>query len=138
VARARTRKGRVRQVERWLNDKFPCAYPVTVKLVPKLPLDKEEQKKAYVDEIHTGGQGECNRRGKRFHIRLSLKACSRVHEIVETLIHEWTHARVWRYETAERRRKPDSQYHDNEFWLAYGEIWRAYYDGPGYKEATRL
>ena len=42
MPRARTRKGRVVQVTKWLRENFATAYPVKVQIFKQLPFDKSE------------------------------------------------------------------------------------------------
>jgi len=110
-----------RATEEWLMRNFPPAYPVRVRYVPKIEEEGE-------DCI-----GLCERVGRRFEILVRDRMNRR--EMIETLAHEWAHAYVWRHAVVERRgRERSGIYHDDEYWLAFGRIYRKLYDEGGREE----
>jgi len=116
--RARTGRGRLRQVEHWLRANFPCDRPVTVRLARIGP--------------HAA---ETGRRRRKYEIRLSRAAFGRWGaELCEVLIHEWAHARVWR---THRENDVDS-YHDAEWAIEFGVLYQAFYDRGGDKDSEEF
>jgi hypothetical protein len=106
---------------------------VVVKLVPYIPLLPEDKKDARAHEVRQGYDGMCERKGKRFLIQLAMSPNTPRAHLLDTLLHEWAHARAWRHETIERA-KADYVVHDNEYWAVYGEIYRRFYDFGGFRE----
>lgn len=104
-----------RQLERWLREEFPIEETVRVKLVSKMP----------------GGepllQGFCVQRDDGS-ITISILRKMSVSEQKETLMHEWTHARVER----------ETEEHPDEFWIEFGRIYRAYFHRGGWEKAASL
>src|SRR5690554_2848940 len=92
-----------------LRETFPTPYPVTLRWVPRLADDRF---------------GVTRRIGRRFVITLSESTCSRKHDVVETVLHEYAHAIDWRHDRVERRNRPD---HPEEFWIVFGRLYRAYW-----------
>lgn len=62
-----------------------------------------------------------------FHIYVSMKNCQQTSQVVETLIHEYTHAYIWPPARVEFKR-PE---HGPVYWTAYGEIMDAFMDRGG-------
>lgn len=112
---AKTRRGRLRQIEAWLRDRYPAPYPTEV-VVRALPQSGEERAFGCTEKI-----------GRR--VRITIHSRLTWHHAIECLIHEWAHAMVWRPQHVERRR--DEFPHDEEWSAAYGRIYRDYYDGDG-------
>ena len=112
MARARTDRGRLRQVENWLRANHPCDRPVVVR-------------------ISTGVRphaAETAREGRQYVIRLGRDAFRRWGaDLAEVLIHEWAHARVWRT----HRENDVENYHDDEWAIAYGKLYREFFDRGG-------
>lgn len=114
---------RLRHVEAWLRENFPTAMPVRVR-VEKLarlegrPLDGE----SYVDGT-----------GRRIAIRISRDLERSA--ATETLLHEYAHAMVWPTAFAERHRCRVED-HSEVFWAAFGRLYRAFYDGTGWKDCS--
>jgi len=111
MARARSARGRLRQVERWLWANFPCDRPVVVRILKLGP--------------HVA---ETARVGRKYTIRLSRRAFNRWGiDLTEVLIHEWAHARVWRT----HRENDIATYHDAEWAIEFGALYQAFYDLGG-------
>jgi hypothetical protein len=102
-------------------------------MVNHIPLDPEERKEARDWEIEYGDRADCAREGKRFLIRISLRANPCIWDVTDALLHEWAHARTWKHEALERRHR--GYIHTPEYWLGYGEIFCAYYEDGGYRES---
>lgn len=107
-------------LEEWLMRHFPTPYPVNVKYLPNM---KYEGQKVL---------GLCWRRGKKIHIR--VRRAGRKGDVVETLLHEWAHAHTMRHDRLENVRARLDRFHDDEFFLAYGRMYRRLYDGDGWEE----
>jgi len=114
VPMARTRRGRVRQVARWLADEFPTPLPVEIKFVAK---------------CSDGAQGECYRRGRR--VVIEIRSALTWHFAIECLLHEWAHAMGWTFDHVEERKVP----HDAQWGIHFAEVWSAFYDFEGWKRS---
>jgi hypothetical protein len=132
---ARNRFERVSQTAQWLTENFPPEYPVKVKWLSVVPIPKDIQEGLTKKELEEGLYAVCSKRGKRFTITLSKRACFTRAQAVETLLHEWAHALCWKFASMEARRLSD---HDDEFFLAWGRIYRAYHEYDGWKESKRF
>jgi hypothetical protein len=119
----------------WLCENFPCAYPVDVRLVSRIPLDPSDKKIALAYEARRGYDAICERKGRRFLIRVAASQNTPEPDVVESLLHEWAHARTWKHESIERTRVAKFTGHDAEFWAVFGDIYRRFYDEGGYREA---
>ena len=117
---AKTRRGRLRQIEGWLRANFPTAYPVTVTVAR---LGKPDAK--------LGDYGEFSRRGKRCYIRIDNRLTW--HPATETLLHEWAHAVSLKHDNLESRRAGGA--HDEGWGLNYARIYRRYFDEDGVIES---
>jgi hypothetical protein len=124
---ARTRKGRVKQMEGWLRANFPTPYPVKVKFVPFIPCCKEDLHFLTKVQIRQGIYGECQQFGRYFLITLSEKRNKTIAQCLETLMHEWAHASTTRHDKIEARRKD----HDPEYALEFGRIYSSWHDEGG-------
>lgn len=113
---------RLRQVEAWLREGFPTAWPVVQVRVERIAGDVD---------------GDCHptRRGLVLRVRKGLSP----ETATETLHHEWAHAMTYptpHMERAHRRlhRAPHPD-HPDEFWIAYGRIWCAWYEADGWRRS---
>ena len=131
---AKTRKNLCASLQRWLEEHYPTAYPVEVKWVAKIPVEKEDEESYTARERERGYYGYCVRDGKKYVIKLSLRRCRTLAEATETLMHEWAHALTWGLEAQNKHRKSD---HDDPYWLEYGRIYRHYVEGDGYDEVRK-
>ena len=113
---SKTRRGRLKQIERWLNAKFPPSRPTTVKIT-----DLWHGKKAQF--------GDCDRTGNKILIRIHSKLTW--HVAIYALFEEWAHAMTWPLASVENY-KP---HHGPEFGLAYASILHEFYDNEGYLES---
>lgn len=126
---------RLRQVEDWLREHFPTPYPVIVRVerMAQSPDDTEYD-------------GECYRLGNGIRIRLhkwwkgdgSGLSDTEHHHISECLRHEWAHAMTAIPIRMERKLKQGHSHHPDEFWLAYGRVYRKWMDGRGWRRAAGL
>lgn len=119
-----TRRSRTKQAAAWLREQFPTHYPVTVRWVRCLPLSKEDAAGCRARDRSPGYYGATDREGRRFVIRLSLRACRTIDQALEVLRHEWAHAHTWPHSNVEHKRHD----HGPEFWVTLGEIERAWED----------
>jgi len=110
---ARTRRGRLRQLEHWLSDQFPTPRSTYVRV-----CDLKRSK--------GGPFGDCNRDGSRLQIRVHSKLTWYV--AADTLFEEWAHAMTWPLACAEARTEP----HDEAWGIAYAKIRNAFHDRGGY------
>ena len=122
-----TNHQRVEQVGRWLAEKFPTPYPVEIRVCSKVAAARN----ASPAEKKVGDDGETYRVDRRIIVRVSSGARRYGSTMTGTLLHEWAHARTWRHEILEHKRAP----HDDEWGLAYVQIYRAFYDEDGWKES---
>jgi hypothetical protein len=122
-----TKEETCRRFYEWVRVAFPAPYPVTVKWRPHIPHDKEDIPRLSKREVRAGIYGDCYREGRRFIIRLSKRRNLTINYAVDTLLHEWAHTLTWGLENQNRCRE---SFHDDEFWLALGRIYRAYHEHP--------
>lgn len=110
----RTKRGRLRQLEHWLNVRFPPSRRTTVKVCK---LDKRE---LYGDTTRVGNE-------IRIRIDSTLPWCVSVHY----LFHEWAHAMTWPLVRVEDH----VDAHSAEWGVALATIFRDFYDGDGWLES---
>jgi hypothetical protein len=96
----------------WLSASFATPYPVTLRWVRALGNER---------------MGETERKGRRFIIRLSERACSRRTDVLDIVLHEFAHCIAWRHDRVEAREHRD---HPDEYWLVLGRVWRAWWGEP--------
>jgi hypothetical protein len=112
-----TRKDRARQVLAWLSEHFPTKYPVEIRWVRHIPLEADDIAQG-ADRVQ-GYFGDCNRKGRRYVIRLSRRACTTIYATVDTVRHEYVHAMTY-------NRGDD---HEHVFYCAQGRVDRAWLGG---------
>jgi hypothetical protein len=113
MPRARSKIDRVAQVANWLRHRFPVALDVDVRF-----------------EHCKDDHGSCTKSGDRFVIVLDPRA--RNAELLDTLIHEWAHARQW-FSAAFLI---DETHHPDCFFSEYGGIYRRFHDENGAAESS--
>lgn len=94
----------------FLKKNLPIAYPVSVRrCVMGKTLD-----------------GECVKYKKRFFIKINKDLPENL--AIETLIHEWAHARAWNHllDSMESDERFDDFSHDATWGVAYSEVYRVY------------
>lgn len=94
----------------FLKKNLPIAYPVSVRrCVMSKTLD-----------------GECVKYKKRFFIKINKDLPENL--AIETLIHEWAHARAWNHllDSMESDERFDDFSHDATWGVAYSEVYRLY------------
>lgn len=99
-----TRASKVETVTSWLphlKKHFPLSKPVRMRYVDHGPPGYEH------------GGCDVSRSGKSFVLTLSLHNSSEI--MLEWLMHEWTHARMWEHGN-------DHEVHPPEFWVQFGRI----------------
>ncbi|KKM03159.1 hypothetical protein LCGC14_1777230 [marine sediment metagenome] len=126
MGRARSRKERLLQIGRWLCATFDTPYPVTLRIVKKIAADADEPKRIKM----TGYYGESWREGRRIYIRIAARPGIRIYDAIDTLLHEFAHAASMRHEKIEDKRL-DHGAHDDAWALAWGKIYRKFYDDDG-------
>jgi len=126
-------RGRIRQMEIWLNKKFPTPYPVIVRWSKKIAADKNDPPP--VKKV--GYYGECFYMRPNVIIRISSRTNREICIAMDTLMHEWAHAMVMPNDRVWRRmeRSGAVQEHPDEFWIAMGRIYRAWHDDGGHEES---
>ena len=105
---ARTRRGRLRQVEAWLRQEFPPPLETVVRV-----------------ESVKDAMGDCGLVGGRLVVRVHNRATW--YHAIDLMLHEWAHACAWQREKQE---------HNRTWSDVYGRIYRAWYSGGG-AEASR-
>jgi hypothetical protein len=108
-------------LEEWLMIHFPTPYPVKVQYTKKKIIYEGEE-----------CAGVFWQAGKKLHFIVRTVGTRR--EVIDTLLHEWAHAHTLRHANLERIRGRLEDYHDDEFWLAYGRMSRLLYDKGGREE----
>lgn len=127
-----TRRARVAQAAAWFAEHHPAPYPVTVRWSPRIAPDPTDELTKREREL--GDFGEAWIEGRRCHIRLSARRSPSVAIALEALMHEWAHLVSAKHGVLERRRRSA---HDDEFWLAYGRLYRAFMEDGGEGESER-
>lgn len=107
----------VKATERWLRAAFPAGHSIRVKVLPHLPETEAVGGWDYYGVCDPPVRGRCT-------IRVSLDQT--VEQARETLMHEWAHAL-----TMIGLQSAGQDYHADGFWVAFGRIYRAFYDGGG-------
>lgn len=102
---------RVRQVETWLRGRWPAPLPTTVLISPP---------KRFSDPNDLGHT--IIERGTQL---IELLVDRPLEETVDTLLHEWAHALTLVFT------RPGESTHRDEYWLAYGRIYRDYFERGG-------
>ena len=130
---ARNVEERALQVLRWCESRWPTPYPVKLHWRKEL-LDKSEKYKKdqpYHAEtfLDTGV----------IRIYLSRKLCRHYTVAVDTILHEYAHARDWRHARVERGKRGEGRkIHGPEWGLFYAEHVDAFYDQDGWKESREF
>lgn len=113
----------LRRARAWLTMHFPPPEGVVIGVRLQERLAPAASKAA--GWHRDGYYGQCVATATGFHITLSRRRCPTAFVLVDTLCHEWAHALAWQ---APR----DQQHHPDEFWLAYGRMYRLLVDEDGY------
>ena len=131
-----TMKKRLKQMEVWLNQNFPTPYPVVVRWAHKIAADKGAPPRVKA----IGYYGDCAYVSPNIVIRISKRTNRDINTALETLMHEWAHACVMQNNRVWSRLSEDeqSEEHPTEFSLAYGKIYREWYDNEGSEEAFEI
>ncbi len=116
---------RLRDIELWLKASFPTTYPVEVRVERIAAHDGRP-----VD-------GECYIGAPR-KLRIRVSRDLERHTAIETLLHEYAHAVTWPTPHAESHLRSQRVHadHSDAFWLAFGQIYRAFFDGAGWKASS--
>ena len=112
MAKQRSKKGRLHQVHRWLQDRFPTPYETTLQIG------------SFKDFA-----GDCDRKGRKFVIRVSSQPVMEI--MIDYLMHEYAHAMVWPLAKQEMR-EPD---HPDDWGEAFAKLYRTYRDLGGELES---
>jgi hypothetical protein len=116
---SKTRRGRLRQVERWLNKYYPTPRPTFVRVIDF--KRKRTEGGCYI-------WAETERMKNKIYIRIHSKLPWNI--AVETLLHEWAHAVTWPLATVEH-----TVSHNTEWAVTYGKIYEDFYDRYGFIES---
>jgi len=103
-----SKKYRLRQVLRYLESKYITPFPVKLR---------------FTKVCMTHEKGCTYRHGKKLNIVINLRL--NMYHAVETLIHEYAHARTWRHERIE---KIEKIHHGPDWGVSYAELWQDFYD----------
>ncbi len=128
---ARGNRERLFQVGRWLRATFQTPYPVTFRIVKKVaaaPNDKPATKRV-------GYYGSTERIGRKIVIRIACRPGMRRDDLFQTILHEFAHAVSMRHDRIEDERLNHGA-HDDEWGLAYGKIYRRFYDEGGVESSS--
>ena len=113
----------LQRFERWLKSHFTVMLPVNVYLM-------ETIEEVDVDPDTVQGICEVDPDKKCINIKMTWKAPR--HQAIETLMHEWAHARtMW---VTDR----DDIHHPPEFWLDFGRMYAKFFDEGGEKVYREL
>ena len=112
----RTKRGRLKQVTRWLRHRWPTEKPVRLIMV---------------DYIGKGDSWAETRFGNKYNDVVLFGAKTRtMADLVDKLLHEWPHACL-PVESAD----PVRGDHDEEWAIRYGEIYSEFVDHGGCEES---
>lgn len=117
--KAKTPRGRLRQVERWLAANFPTALPVRV----------------VARDLSDGKLGLTSRQRDSFVICIHRSILGAGLLDCEVLLHEHAHAGSWR---PHLEGDVFEIHHDDEWAIAYGKRYRAYFDEGGDVDAEEF
>ncbi|MEE8537837.1 MAG: hypothetical protein V3S71_07480 [Acidobacteriota bacterium] len=135
MPKARTIRGRVEQCRQWLEEHYPPAFPVTVRWQKYCAgFGKSDIGQVTKREWDYGIHGWCEKHGSRFVIALSSRRLRTRQDACEILMHEWSHALSEKFAKLERRRL---SVHDDEFFLTWGRIHRAWNEKGGAEAADK-
>ena len=109
------RRGRLRQIEKWLRKEFPTPFTTRVRI--------QKNTKEFKD------YGATYRVGNEILILISKHL--RWHVAIETLLHEWAHAQVVTFDHIENEKAE----HDDNWAIHYGRIYRSFYDNGGCEDS---
>ena len=123
---SKSNRDRVMQVGRCLAVRFPTPYPVTLRCPKKIAAHRNEEAIIRL----TGYFGETWQEGRKIVIRIAVRKGIARYEANSTLLHEWAHAVTLRQSKIEDKRLSHGG-HDDEWALAYGKIYRWFYDEGG-------
>lgn len=128
MPRARNRAERGWQVFHWLVENFPeTPKPVELRVVNrKAPHHKGKP---------WWGWTQISEDGRRIELYINLRRCTRVHDVVETIHHEYAHCLDhWHPRTAKSK---EPQEHPDGMGLWWVRIYRALYDDGGDEESKQ-
>ncbi len=128
---SQSNRERLEQVSRWLAKEFPTLHPVTLKFPKKIAALPG----AGAIERRTGDAGESYRDGRRIIIRIAVRSGLRRSDLIETLIHEWSHAASMRHQSMEDKRRETCGGHDSDWAMMYGRIYQAFVDDSGSEDS---
>jgi len=110
-SRSETKIAAVENLAAWLEETFPLSCPVDVRFSRSVPADEQACTWYFEDA------------GSR-QLLILLRLGATLDAMLEALVHEWAHGL-----TLPKRRTSASP-HDDVFWMAYGRIYRAYFEEP--------
>mgnify|MGYP003146700809 CR=1 FL=1 len=113
-----TKRERVLEVARYLEEVFPPPYPVTVKVM-KLPLLKQRHRTF----------AECRFSDRHFTIRIESRWPTSI--LLDSLWHEWAHVRSHPF----AKLWSDRPEHSPEWSVSYGSIYSHMVDGGGLEKS---
>ena len=135
MPRACTRKGRMIQVTKWLRTNFATAYPVKVPPFPLFPFSPSSSLSFLSSpSLPLFSPSFFLPPHFLFPIHINDSALQTMAEMTETLIHEWAHAVSEKFSRLEERRVSA---HDDEFFLTWGRIYRAWMEQGGAEDACK-
>jgi len=123
-------QSRLLQIARWLAAEFPTPFPVVVRCPKKIAADPGDKPSIRL----TGYYGYTVRIGQKIHIRIAVRPGINLWIQIDTLLHEWAHATTTRQSKIEDARLAHGA-HDDEWALAFGRIYRRYYDDDGSEDS---
>jgi len=123
------RKERCTQVLKWAESLWPCGKVCVVRFPDYAPAEAGNATK-----LSRGWYGVTYRERNRFVIHISMKNCLQISQVIETVLHEYTHAYLW----PPARVEFDRPEHGPVYWTAYGEIIDAFMEGGGSDESKNF
>ena len=128
MAGARGNRERLIQVGDWLRATFQTPYPVIFRIPKKIAADPGDK-----PAVKRGGYyGSTERIGRKIIIRIACRSGIRRNDLFQSILHEFAHAVSMRHDKIEDGRLSHGA-HDDEWGLAYGKIYRRFYDEGGFE-----
>lgn len=116
----------------WLMREFPTPGPTRVRFVSHIPTIEEG---ASPQDKKLGDYAECWFSRGRCYVDVSRRRVRNHDDLIDTLMHEWAHLISAKAGALERRR---TSYHDDEWGLAFGRIYRRYVEDHGFEEVREI
>ena len=116
---------RTQQVLDWMQQQWPAPFPVRIRWVKEL-VDRDDDENPFYC-------AETERIGKIIRVTLSRRALRTYALAIDTIIHEYAHARDTKHANLENRL--ERPHHGPEWGIYYAEMYSAYNDEMGWQHS---